>query len=109
MSADAATVKKNMLRMILDAEARVPEVAELAGALLKAFGGAEAFAAEYFLQYKAGTVQRSPMAVAKMLEGVVRMINLAGMKKKDSSLENLSDEDLGAVIDEILANRTEKK
>lgn len=93
---------KDFLKLILSAQADVPELTEMAGALVKAFGGAEEFAREYFTTYSNPTTQRSPMAKAKMLDGVLRIVQQSGSKKKSNPLEGMSDEDLEAVIDGIL-------
>lgn len=95
------------IKIIRKASRRRLDVTEVAAELMEAFGGAREFASRYYREFdgaKPGSISR-----AKMLDGLIRLVMSAAShdKKKGLPLDDLGDEDLVAILTEVLNERVQ--
>lgn len=101
------TDPKELLKVLLQGRNSIPDMEDLTDCILQEFGGFKKFAQELHIQYTA--CKKTPMAASRMLESVMRLITAVNANRKASALDNMSTEEIEAVIVNLLKETDAKK
>lgn len=78
----------------------LPDMDDLLTAIVGQFGGFQEFAKEFYEAYN--RCKKTPMASAKMLEGVIRLMNTVNDKRTATPIEQLSTSELEAIVLDLM-------
>jgi len=112
MTAKKPNKKKPSVDAVLKAirdSGRALDTSELATELLKAFGGAQEFAASFRQEFN--DAPAGGIAKVKMLESVLRIVGQAAAKNKEAlaNLQDFTDDELGDMLNQVVNDDGEEE
>lgn len=91
---------QDLLNLLLAQRNTVPDLKDIAQALLSEMGGTHKFAHEWAVQYRAA--KKNPAAAGRMLNDMIRVIIMANEMADPGSIEGHSNEELISILKEAL-------